>query len=188
MERGAGGGYGFVLAMEHLFERFLEVTLGRALRDWLPQLELKTQDSRPFAYPVDGGRKYFTRPDDVIYSGDEPIVVVDAKYKRLASKGELALRKPRNADVYQILAAMTAHGCRRGVLIFPKVSASADLGDDQLRWWRVPTFGEEVQVAAIAIDLMELRSRSDIRRLDRRLADLVCEVGDLEPIGVDVIA
>ena len=185
MRRGVVTGYGLVLGMERLFEDFVENSLTHAARLIANDgIRVRRQNTRLYAVPDEEHlRRYFTRPDNVLYVQDKAELVVDAKYKRLADAEETRLRKPINSDVYEIVASMTAHDCPRGLLVFPKILGDSDLGDGQVRTWRVEAFGRTLLVSAVSLDLATLQRAEDMRHLDDRLATVV---SDLISTGVPV--
>jgi len=63
--------------------------------------------------PVAGQPDLHLRPDVTLDRAGRPVLVVDAKWKRL--KGTPLVTE----DVYQVLAYCTALGVRRGVLVYP---------------------------------------------------------------------
>ncbi|MHB1638829.1 MAG: McrC family protein [Candidatus Dormibacteria bacterium] len=182
MPRGVLSGYGLVLGMERLFEDFVENSLAHAARLVpLNAVEVRRQDSRLYALPTEEHlRRYFTRPDNVLYVQGKAALVVDAKYKRLADAEETSLRKPTNSDMYQLVASLTAHDCSHGLLVFPKIVGDADLSDGQVRTWHVEAFGKTLTLSAAALDLACLQGAEDLRHLDRRLAKVVT---GLIPVG-----
>lgn len=95
----------FLVDMNRLFEEFITLRLGRALRG---RLQVKDQ------YPahLDTGSKVRIRPDLVFCRQDVPVLVADIKYKRPADD------KARASDYYQLLAYATALGLEEGVLIY----------------------------------------------------------------------
>jgi 5-methylcytosine-specific restriction endonuclease McrBC regulatory subunit McrC len=171
-------GFGLILGMERLFEEFVEKSLLKAVRFIaLEDVEIRAQDTRAYAFPTESDlRCYFTRPDDVLYLRNKPVLVIDAKYKKLADADEINLKKPANSDVYQLVASMTAHDCSDGLLIYPKMFGDADLGDGQVRSWKVDAFGKQLRVNAVALDLASLQTSEDLLLLDQHLADVVTSV------------
>jgi len=175
LRRGLMSGYGLILGMERIFEEFVESTVSQAVRLLaIPALDVRRQDTTPYAEPTQPGmRRYYTRPDNVVYREGEPALVVDAKYKKLAEAEEGLLKKPRNSDVYQLVGSMTAHACHRGLLLYPKIAGDVDLGDGRLRTWLVDAFDETLTIVALALDLTDVQTAGDLRRLDERIAELL---------------
>ena len=171
-QRGAFAGYGFVLNMEKLFEDFVEASLRRSQSDL--SLELRPQDVRLYAKSIGKVRSYYTRPDNALYKSGLPALLVDAKYKTLGEGDvELVLKKPNNADVYQLFASMVAHGCTRGLLVYPQILSDEDLGDGKVRWWGVSTEAFKALIGAVALPISDLRSKSALGNVDGHLRAIV---------------
>jgi 5-methylcytosine-specific restriction enzyme subunit McrC len=101
----------FLLNMERVFERYLTHGVRRAFAEddrytVAGQALCTVSASRP------GQPDLEMRPDLMVERGGRPVVVVDAKWKRLR-------RAPEPADMYQVLAYCTVLGVRRGVLVYP---------------------------------------------------------------------
>jgi hypothetical protein len=109
----------------------------------------------------------------VVYSGDDPVLVVDAKYKRLAESETGTTRRPQNSDVYELFASMVAHKCQRGLLIYPRVVAEDELGDVNLRVWSVRNMDRPAVVGAVGVDIASITDSEGLRKLDKHLAELV---------------
>jgi 5-methylcytosine-specific restriction enzyme subunit McrC len=95
------------------------------------------------------------RPDVLIGRGDQRLLVVDAKWKRLASV-------LRTADLYQMLAYCTGLGVRRAVLVYPG-------GRD--RTWTYTLAHSPVTVTVHALRITGPRERCvrSLERFGRRL-------------------
>jgi 5-methylcytosine-specific restriction enzyme subunit McrC len=172
-QRGSLNGYSFVYNMERLFEHFVELSLKRVTTDrFKNQLQSHRQVSTLYAHPQPPTTlKFYSKPDNLLMEGEESLAVVDAKYKRLSDSDGLKLRKPQNQDVYELVAAMTAHQCRIGLLVYPKVVTDQVLNDDQLHVWHVETFGETLVIGAVALDLMLLGNPQGKDLIDRQLGE-----------------
>ncbi len=171
--RGIQQGYSFIFNMERLFEHFVEISLGRAvpLVD-LPGLTSQRQVSTPYAQPRSGTKvRFFSRPDNIILQDGKPLIVVDAKYKRLSDAEGMKNRKPINADVYELVAAMTAHNCKIGFLVYPRVVGDSVLTDHELHMWTVHAYGTELCIGALALDLTGLQTHADLDVVDKKLAE-----------------
>lgn len=105
---------GFLIDMPRLFESFLTVRLQGAL----PRYGLRAIAQR-HDY-LDIGRRVGIRPDVLVYksTGIKPVLVLDAKYRRLGGIDETDL----NRDLYQVSAYMDRYGLNRGVLVYPQWS------------------------------------------------------------------
>lgn len=171
--RGVQQGYSFVFNMERLFEHFVDNCVGRTVSLLnFPGLTAKSQVTTPYAHPHSETKfRFFSRPDNLIVQHGKPKIVVDAKYKRLSDSEGMRDRKPINADVYELVAAMTAHDCRIGLLVYPRVVGDSVLMDHKLHTWTVNAYGTTLLIGALALDLTSLHSRTDLGELDRKLAE-----------------
>ncbi|MES4826720.1 McrC family protein [Streptomyces anthocyanicus] len=99
---------GFLFDMNQLFEDFVTVALGEALREH--DLTTRRQD----VHHLDVAGLVRIRPDLVVRTGDgrAPLAVADAKYK--VEKGDGLL----NADLYQALTYATVLGLREAHLVY----------------------------------------------------------------------
>lgn len=170
--RGTQHGYSFVFNMERLFEHFVENVLKYAVsRISSCVLTSHRQATTLYAYPESpANRGFYSKPDNLLTEGGRAIAVVDAKYKRLSDAEGTRNRKPQNQDVYELVAAMTAHQCNIGVLVYPKVISDSELNDGLLHTWHVNAFGKKLTIGAIALDLMALRSKDGVREIEKTLA------------------
>lgn len=126
---------GFMLDIARIFEDFVSVALGDALRTYGGRTV--TQDSR---WRLDQEGSISLRPDLVWYAVDSatPCGVVDVKYK---------LEKPSgypNADLYQMLAYCTRLGLREGHLVYAHGAGDAA---------RHEVVGTNIMLVQHAIDL-----------------------------------
>ncbi|HKP53810.1 MAG TPA: hypothetical protein VJ183_14310 [Chloroflexia bacterium] len=100
----------FLVNMPLLFESFLTARL----RSALPGEGLRAVAQR-HDY-LDAARKVGIRPDLLVYGATKtkPLLVLDAKYKRLdVADAEI------NRDIYQVSAYMDRYSLSRGVLVYP---------------------------------------------------------------------
>jgi 5-methylcytosine-specific restriction enzyme subunit McrC len=176
---GADAGHALLVDSADLYEGFVERSLQRAIPSWGPDWTVEAQDQRTFAIPQRGTtRSYATKPDNVLYRSGQPALLIDAKYKRLSDAEHQHLKKPSNADIYQLAASAVAHGCRRGLLLYPKLDD--DLKDGELRCWRVELPGHEdsILLGAIAVDLMKLTEEDGLAIFDQHLLAQVGKMRD----------
>lgn len=175
-DAGRTSGYGYLLGMERIFERFIE----RSLAHVVPQLGLRVaaQVTERYATALTPGqRSYYTKPDNVVYDGDVPCLLVDAKYKRFEDADEGTPKRPNNADLYQMTASLIAHGARRGLLIAPRLGGEAPYGAGGLRLWSVPfAAGSNGCVGAAAVDLGGLTGPAELATFDAALVALLEEL------------
>ncbi|WP_249645213.1 McrC family protein [Nocardia sputi] len=97
---------GFVFDLNRIFERWLTVTLRRALEHHDGELHSQYRSH------LDTNKQIPIQPDLVWVPRDRPATVVDAKYKGLENG------KQYEADLYQMVAYCTALGAYEGHLIY----------------------------------------------------------------------
>lgn len=170
--RGRHHGHSFVFNLERLFEHFVEIMLHRVVSSIRgATLTNHRQAKTLYAVPETPSQSsFYSKPDNLLMDGERKVAVVDAKYKRLSDSTGDKDQKPQNQDVYELVAAMTAHQCEAGILVYPKVSGDALLRDGLLQIWNVEAFGKRLTIGAIAIDLMQLRQTGGMRIIDDHLA------------------
>ena len=172
--RGRVRGYGYLINMEQLFERFIEHSLAHMVTRLGGKFSVVPQESRRYARPLSGTRSYYTRPDNVIYDGEIPVLLVDAKYKRLEDADEGTPSKPNNGDVYQLYASMIAHGASAGLLVYPRVIGDGVVElSTSLQIWEVGHAPNAGLVAATSFDLGGLHGRSQLVEFDQHLEEVL---------------
>lgn len=166
--KGMRHGHSFVFNLERLFEHFIEIMLHRVVSSIRSAVLTSHRQAKTlYAVPeAPNQSNFYSKPDNLLMEGKRKVAVVDAKYKRLSDSTGDKDKKPQNQDVYELVAAMTAHQCEAGILVYPKVSGDALLRDGQLQIWHVEVFGKRLTIGAIAIDLMQLRQSGGMRRID----------------------
>jgi 5-methylcytosine-specific restriction enzyme subunit McrC len=113
-----GGGCGparfpaFLLDMERVFERYLTTAVEAAFPAG-GRYEAAVQVLHLANRPVPGQPDIRLRPDVTINRDGRPVVVVDAKWKRLPGSPLVT------EDLYQVLAYATALGAAKAVLVYP---------------------------------------------------------------------
>jgi 5-methylcytosine-specific restriction enzyme subunit McrC len=164
-------GVTLVTDMERLFERFIEVSLGEALnRLPPPHLDLFPQASATFATPTHSpGAAFSPRPDDVLSRRGRPVLIIDAKYKRLHRSSTDPLGRFHADDIYQLAASMAAHRCRLGLLVYPRSARRAGSGPASLSW-RVPIFGATAYVHVLEVECFGLGAPTGLETFDEDLA------------------
>ncbi|HIE4188916.1 TPA: McrC family protein [Stenotrophomonas maltophilia] len=172
--KGNNSGFSFAFNMERVFERFVELRLQSIVSSLGSAYRVKPQVSTLYAFPVDGeGRGFFSKPDNVLYDGDVPIMVIDAKYKRLSDSQGSSNRQPVSSDVYEAVAAMTAQKCGFGLLVYPRIAGDTLLRDGSLRSWKIVTESRHLIVGAVGIDIASIAKPGGLNSLDRDLVDSV---------------
>ena len=112
-ERGAVRAPGFLVDMNQLFQEFVTVALREELGVSKDRFGESGIDS------LDEGGEVSLRPDLVWRDGTRCVFVGDAKYKNIANEGV------PNADLYQMLAYVTALDLPGGLLVYAKGEADA---------------------------------------------------------------
>lgn len=104
---------GLLVDMNKVFQDFVEVSLAEALAPF--GISIRAQDTR---HALDIGGDIRLKPDLVLESRGQPILVADAKYKRLELKGL------PNADIYQALAYAVGLNLESSILVYPATEAA----------------------------------------------------------------
>ena len=128
--RGEVRASGFLMDMNVVFQEFVTVALREALG-----LSSAAFGERPIS-TLDEGGKVRLRPDLVWREGTRHVFVGDAKYKNISGE-----RIP-NADLYQLLAYVTALDLPNGLLIYAK-------GEAETATYQVRHSGKRLEVAAL---------------------------------------
>jgi 5-methylcytosine-specific restriction endonuclease McrBC regulatory subunit McrC len=166
--RGRVRGYGYLINMEQLFEKFVERSLAHIVISLGPTFSVVAQEARRYARAITDTRSYYTRPDNVIYKDAAPRMLVDAKYKRLEEADEGTPTRPNNSDVYQLYASMIAHGVKLGLLVYPRVISEGIVrGRSPLQVWEVGHPPSNGVITAVSLDLGGLRARAQLLEFDR---------------------
>lgn len=145
-------GAAFMIDMNRVFERFLYVALGEALR--LPESQWQS-----------GARLNLDRDDSIRMHPDlswwpsgpagaaaRPVFVGDAKYKRLDRQDI------RHGDMYQMLAYCTAANLASGLLIYAA-------GEDDPRKYRIRHVDRTIEVASLNLGGTPEAILGEVRRL-----------------------
>jgi len=144
-------GSAFLFNMNHVFEKYVEAELRRALVGCGGRV-----DGQRKTY-LDEADTVLMKPDVTWWSGDNCRAVIDAKYKRTTSADY------PNADAYQMLAYCTRLGLRRGVLVYADLDGGA--GDSTV----IRNTG--IVIVATALDISG--SIEDLRSSVTALAEVV---------------
>ena len=160
--RGKVRATGFLMNMNTLFQEFVTVALREALGVSERVFREKSIGS------LDEGREVNLRPDLTWWEGNRCTFVGDAKYKTISESGV------PNADLYQLLAYVTALDLPGGLLVY--AAGEADAAS-----YHVRRSGKLLEVAAL-----DLRGTLDavlerVQRLAVRVAALRDEAHGLRP-------
>ncbi len=102
----------FLLSLERLFERYLTRAVQEAFANE-NGVTVSAQESSPIGEPVAGQPAVHVRPDVRVDRDGVPLLVLDAKWKRLPVTSVIT------DDFYQALAYCTVLGAPRAVLVYP---------------------------------------------------------------------
>ncbi len=115
----AGGidGHALLFEMNVLFERYVERILSRALAG--TDYRVSSQGGhRDCLYEGDIGH-FRTRPDIIVRNTDGIKLIIDTKWKRMASQIDDPKQGVSQADVYQLMAYGRLYHCSDVVLLYP---------------------------------------------------------------------
>jgi 5-methylcytosine-specific restriction enzyme subunit McrC len=142
----------FLLDLERIWERYVTggVLAGAAARD---AYEVLVQPWLTVNAPVAGQPDIHLRPDIILKKDGGPVLVADAKWKRL--RGTPLVTE----DLYQVLAYCTALGVGRGVLVYP---------GRRNHIWKYT-----LSRSPVAIEVRTLRARGNRQKLQRSLQRFV---------------
>ena len=117
--RGASPGFSLLFDMNVLFEEYIGRLIQRAIVG--TGLRATLQGGRMYCLTEEEtGRKLFqTRPDILIRHGKEVVIIVDTKWKRIASQVDDPRRGISQADVYQMMAYAKLYRSPRLILLYP---------------------------------------------------------------------
>jgi 5-methylcytosine-specific restriction enzyme subunit McrC len=125
-------GITLLFPMNELFETYIAALTRKALRP--AGLNVETQGGRLFCLVEEGGRNCFqTKPDMIVRRGREAngpvLMIVDTKWKRLATATEDRKHGVSHADVYQMMSYGRLYDCPELMLLYPH---HAGLGEGNL--------------------------------------------------------
>ena len=169
-------GYAYVVDMERTFERLVERTLTASVKN-IPNrtLSVVRQDWVKYANALTRDTKhYHARPDAVVYDGESPLLVVDAKYKSFeeGEEGELAAR-PAHADFYQVLTAALAHQVALALIIYPvSTGKSGIMGSWSIQvssTYRVTLAAGNISVVGLSPGVVPTEMHSEMKHILKKL-------------------
>lgn len=150
----------FLLDLERVFERCLTRGLVEAFDQ--PGWQTEVQQAHIVNEAQPGQADVSMKPDLLVIHQERPLLVVDAKWKRLREGF------PETPDLYQMLAYCTALEVDRAALIYP--------GRRDRTWtYRLRKIGLEVSVHTLCVTATPHRCRGSLRRLGQALRRLVTE-------------
>lgn len=171
-DRQGAAGFGYVTAMEVIYEKFIEKLL-KSLR--APGMDIRSvpQSSALFARSRGKAGSYFTVPDNKVCIDGRPAVLVDAKYKNNFSEDSFYSRgkKPVNSDVYQLFASLVAHGCTKGILVSPCESSRPSSKQE----WTIDNNGQEYTIYSLAVSLSDISTARKLEEVKTVLLEAIQE-------------
>lgn len=121
---GEGRGFSLLFEMNTLFEGYVGRTLRRALAG--TGLSVDLQGGRAYCLTeigedeaLRGKQRFMTKPDIIIRKGSRRLLIIDTKWKRLASVIDDPKQGVSQADVYQMMAYGRVYGCSQLMLLYP---------------------------------------------------------------------
>jgi 5-methylcytosine-specific restriction enzyme subunit McrC len=144
----------FLLDMEWVFERYLTRGLIEAFD--LPSWQTEVQQTHIVSEARPGQIDVSMKPDLLVSHQGQPMLLVDAKWKRLREGF------PETADLYQMLAYCSALAVDRAALVYPGRR-------DRVGSYRIREAGVEVSVHTLCVTAAPRRCRKALRRLGRML-------------------
>lgn len=155
---GRGRGFSLLFEMNTLFEEFVGRTLRRALVGTGLQVDLQGGKLHCLA-ELDGSeaptgrRRFMTKPDIIIRHGAQRVMIIDTKWKRLASAIDDPKQGVSQADVYQMMAYGRIYQCPNLMLLYPHHEAlRIEAGTTS----RHEVLGSEDQLVTATLDLSQL--------------------------------
>ena len=124
---GATDGHALLFEMNVLFEEYVARLMKRALSG--SGLSVASQGGhRDCLFDGEAGR-FRTKPDLIIRKGEEIVLIVDTKWKRMTARIDDPKQGVSQADVYQLMAYGQLYDCPRTMLLYPHHHA---LGGEEL--------------------------------------------------------
>jgi 5-methylcytosine-specific restriction enzyme subunit McrC len=152
-------GPAWLFDMNKLFQSYIV----KRLRRVAGSLEIHEGATEPMAEEVDAGKNRFQlKPDIVVGRRDNPLIAVDAKWKRLDNRN--LADSVLDADMRQVFAYAKIFKTRRAVLIFPAMGVEP----------RRATFRTKEDAGSVDIDVVEVPMHEDqLPELDECLRRLI---------------
>lgn len=165
-------GRALLFEMNVLFEEYVGRLLKRALAGG--DLHVTTQGGhRDCLYEGDTGR-FRTRPDIIIRRGNEVVLILDTKWKRMTPRIDDPKQGVSQADVYQLMAYGQLYDCNRVALLYPH---HHELGEaSEKRDYAIAAKGSGRSLTIATVDVAQPRSA-----VSAALGKLVAQC--LEPSG-----
>ena len=116
---GSGSGTSLLFEMNMLFEEYVGRLITKAIVG--SGLSVKLQSGHKYCLVSQENEKslFLTKPDILIYRGDELVHIIDTKWKRINRKIDDAKQGVSQTDVYQMMAYAQIYKCPRVTLLYP---------------------------------------------------------------------
>jgi len=117
---GADQGFSLLFEMNTLFERYVAKMLQRAARS-TPLRVVAQQGGMYCLTELDGGQsqRFHTKPDIRVLRGNETVLVIDTKWKRLSRRVDDPKQGISQADIYQMMAYGELYRSDHLMLLYP---------------------------------------------------------------------
>lgn len=158
-----GGGIGYVVNTEVIYEKFIEKIL-QQLRSSSYSVKSEPQSSLLFAQARSANTSsYYTKPDNKLFKNDIPTILIDAKYKKIYCDEKQ--KKPANSDIYQLFASLITHKCETGILISP-CENNEPITEHS---WEIRAESKDYKLFSLTMDMSDLSTAERIEKLKNRL-------------------
>jgi 5-methylcytosine-specific restriction enzyme subunit McrC len=146
-------GFSLLFEMNVLFEAFVGKAMQRAIR----RTELHITLQCPVNYAVSVGEDllFKTKPDIVLHRGQQPISIIDTKWKILVDASTCPKLGVSQSDIYQVMAYGQIYGVSHLMLLYPHHQALAQVGIQQQFNVRVTS---QLRVTISTLDLSDFDS------------------------------
>ena len=167
-----------VFSLDDIFERVMRRALTQSVRGESLVLARRTP---PYHYLEDlarGEKRLRLRPDLLLTLDGSPLIVADAKWKRirLSRRGGVLLDR---SDVYQVTAYMNRYDVEAGILFMP--AGSSTLLPHEAPWYRtLQVTGSTKRLHVLAVDVAGLVARES-EVTDRALRRLKSGISVVTP-------
>lgn len=159
-------GITLLFAMNDLFEAYVAAQLRRALADTGAEVVVQGGLKYCLGDWVEGvaceGSVFQTRPDILIRRKDKPVVIVDTKWKQLATDPLDRKRGVSQADVYQMMAYARLYRSPDLTLIYPALPG-APAGERKR--FGIAGGDESLRLVVLEIAQPDAEVRAELRRL-----------------------
>lgn len=121
--RGQANGYALLFEMNVLFEEYVGRLLARSLAN--EGFTVRLQGGGHYCLSelnedgTTGAKRFLTRPDIIVSRRGTPQLIIDTKWKRLASQVDDPKRGVAQGDVYQLMAYGRLYSCPQLMLLYP---------------------------------------------------------------------